>query len=181
MKYSKLPGIHDLHDFIIVRSPDTGSATMLVCNNYYGGPASKSTMKLNPDVSSESSAIPCEDENYITLNKKRDLTATKLAVYTDHAAVQAVLETPSPNGKYSRWWSKLFGSGLRSIKILYIQDNKHAYASSHNPSAQLTIDESHSACDATVTAVQSQNMDLINQLLQAEPVTVIQPEKTSVT
>ena len=71
VKYSKLPGIHDLHDFIIVRSPDTGSATMLVCNNYYGGPASKSTMKLNPDVSSESSAIPCEDENYITLNKKR--------------------------------------------------------------------------------------------------------------
>ena len=39
-------------------------------------------MKLNPDVSSESSAIPCEDENYITLNKKRDLTATKLVHLT---------------------------------------------------------------------------------------------------
>ena len=70
VKYSKLPGICDLHDFIIVRSPDTGSATMLVHNNCYGGTASKSTMKLNPDVSSENSAIPCEDENYITLNKK---------------------------------------------------------------------------------------------------------------
>ena len=98
MKYSKLPGIHDLHDFIIVRSPDTGSATMLVCNNYYGRPASKSTMKLNPDMFLEISAIPCEDENYTTLNQKRDLTATKLAVYIDHAAVQAVLETLSPNG-----------------------------------------------------------------------------------
>ena len=70
MKYSKLPEIRDLHDFIIVRSPDTGSATMLLRHHCYGGPASNSTMKLNPDVSSESSAIPCEDENYITLNKK---------------------------------------------------------------------------------------------------------------
>ena len=97
-----------------------------------------------------------------------------VVVYTDHAAVQAVLETPSPNGKHSRWWSKLFGAGLKTIKILYRagQDNKHADALSRNPLAQLTIDESHSACDATVTAVQSQNVGLINQLLQAEPVTV---------
>ena len=32
-----------------------------------------------------------------------------VVVYTDHSAVQAVLETPSPNGKHARWWSKLFG------------------------------------------------------------------------
>ena len=96
-------------------------------------------------------------------------------VYTDHAAVQAVLETPSPNAKHSRCWSKLYGAGLKSIKILYRagQDNKHVDALSCNPSAQLTTtDESCSACDASVEAVQSQNMDLINQLSQAEPVTV---------
>ena len=34
------------------------------------GAAQKSTMKLNPGISSESCTIPCEDENYITLNKK---------------------------------------------------------------------------------------------------------------
>ena len=28
-KYSKLPGIHDLHDFVVVTSPNTGNATML--------------------------------------------------------------------------------------------------------------------------------------------------------
>ena len=63
VKYNKLPGIRYLHDFIILRSPETGSATMLVRNHCYGGPASKSTIKLNSDVSSDSSAIPCEDEN----------------------------------------------------------------------------------------------------------------------
>ena len=98
-----------------------------------------------------------------------------VVVYTDHAAVQAVLETPSPNGKHSRWWSKLYGAGLKSIKILYRagQDNKHVDALSCNPSTQLTTtDESCSTCDANVAAVQSQNIDLINQLSQAEPVTV---------
>lgn len=38
-----------------------------------------------------------------------------LHVYTDHSAVKAVLETPSPSGKHARWWSKVFGSGVRKI------------------------------------------------------------------
>ena len=37
IKYSKLPGIRDLHDFVMVRSPETGSATMLVRDYCYGG------------------------------------------------------------------------------------------------------------------------------------------------
>jgi len=39
-------------------------------------------MKINPGVSPESSAIPDENQNYITLNKKRNLTETKLAHLT---------------------------------------------------------------------------------------------------
>ena len=59
-------------------------------------------------------------------------------IYTDHSTVQAVLETPSSNGKHFRWWSKLYGTGLKSIKIKYRagQDNKHADALSRSPSAQ---------------------------------------------
>ena len=30
LKYYKLPGIRNLRDFVIVRSPETGAATMLV-------------------------------------------------------------------------------------------------------------------------------------------------------
>jgi len=81
-KYTKLPGIRERHDFIIVRSPDTGCATMLVRDHCYGGAAQKSTMKLNSDVSSETNVIPGENENYIALNKKRELTATKLSHLT---------------------------------------------------------------------------------------------------
>ena len=69
IKYSKLPGIRDLHDFVMVRSPETGSATMLVRDYCYGGAVQKSTMKINPGVSLESSVIPDEDQNYITLSK----------------------------------------------------------------------------------------------------------------
>jgi len=50
-------------------------------------------------------------------------------------AVRAVLETPSANGKHARWWSKLFGAGLKSIKIIYHQgkDNLHANTLSCSP------------------------------------------------
>ena len=49
-------------------------------------------------------------------------------VYTDHSAVRAVLETPSASGKHARWWSKLFSSGLRSIKIVYHPGKDNASA-----------------------------------------------------
>ena len=41
-----------------------------------------------------------------------------VTVVTDHSAVRAVLETPSPSGKHARWW-KVFGSGVGQVKIVY--------------------------------------------------------------
>ena len=64
------------------------------------------------------------------------LYGNDVVVYTNHSAVQAVLETPSLNGKHTRWWwSKLLGAGLKSIKTVYRegQDNKHADAISQSP------------------------------------------------
>ena len=43
----------------------------------------------------------------------------KVTVYTDHSAVKAVLETPSPSGKHARWWTKVFGSGVPWVNIVY--------------------------------------------------------------
>ena len=40
-----------------------------------------------------------------------------VVVFTDHLAVKAVLETPNPSGKHARWWSKVFGSGVRNINL----------------------------------------------------------------
>ena len=96
-------------------------------------------------------------------------------VYIDHSAVQAVLETPSSNGKYSRWWSKFYETGLKSIKIVYRsgQDNKHADVLSCSPLTQpTTTDDNDSVCAARVVAIQSQNEELIEKSLQAEPLAV---------
>jgi len=41
-----------------------------------------------------------------------------VVVYTDHSTVKAVLETPNPSGKHARWWSKVFGSGVRNLSRL---------------------------------------------------------------
>ena len=40
-------------------------------------------------------------------------------VYTDHTAVKAVLETPNPSGKHARWWTKVYGSGVKNVTIQY--------------------------------------------------------------
>ena len=49
-------------------------------------------------------------------------------VFTDHSVVKAVLETPSPSGKHAWWWSKIFGSGLRNIHIIYRVGRENANA-----------------------------------------------------
>ena len=39
-------------------------------------------------------------------------------VLTEHSAMEAV-ETPSPNGKHDRWWTKVFGSGVKKVDTAY--------------------------------------------------------------
>ena len=102
-----------------------------------------------------------------------------VVVFTDHSAVHAVLETPSANGKHARWWSKLFGAGLKSIKIVYRpgKDNPHADALSRSPmshSQSAAVSDSRDynpAAQVQVAAVNTSNdVSQIEQLLQAKPV-----------
>ena len=98
-----------------------------------------------------------------------------VVVYTDHSAVQAVLEIPSSNGKHARWWSKLFGAGLKCIKIVYRagQDSKHADAISKSPLPQASSDgNTNSLNDANVAAIKSLEKESIEFLLQAQPANV---------
>ena len=59
----------------------------------------------------------------------------EVTVYTDHTAVKAVLETPSPSGKHARWWTKVYGSGAKSVEIRYRpgRQNSSADALSRSP------------------------------------------------
>ena len=40
-------------------------------------------------------------------------------VLTDHTAINAILETPNPPGKHARWWTKVYGSGVKEVHIMY--------------------------------------------------------------
>ena len=61
----------------------------------------------------------------------------EVTVYTDHTAVKAVLETPNPTGKIARWWTKVYGSGVKGVTIRYRpgRQNGRADALSRSPQA----------------------------------------------
>ena len=42
-----------------------------------------------------------------------------VTVMMDHAAVRAILETPNPSGKHARWWTKVYGMGIKQVKIIH--------------------------------------------------------------
>lgn len=90
-----------------------------------------------------------------------------VTVYTDNAAVRAVLETPNPSGKHARWWSKVYSSGIKTIKVIHKsgKTNKNANALSRNPVEPL---ECRANGDSQVAAVRSDGADL-TELLQLEP------------
>ena len=99
-------------------------------------------------------------------------------VFTDHSAVKAVLETPSPSGKHARWWSKMFGSGVRSLQITYRagRENANADALSRCPPEDVTNStptvlspmSNTASSDVQVAQVQSTDRDIV-ELLQSPP------------
>ena len=59
----------------------------------------------------------------------------KVTVYTDHAAATAVIQNPRASGRHTRWWTKVHGSGLKEVHIIYRagKENVVADALSWNP------------------------------------------------
>ena len=89
-------------------------------------------------------------------------------VLTDHSAVRAVLETPNLTGKHTRWWSKVFGSGIKNITIKYRsgKENSNSDALSRCPQGQAP--STPMVTDAEVHSVDTD--DIMSQLLQCPPV-----------
>ena len=63
------------------------------------------------------------------------LYGNSVTVHTDHTAIKAVLESPHPTGKHARWWTRVYGRGVKEVRILYRagKENKNADALSRNP------------------------------------------------
>ena len=66
-----------------------------------------------------------------------------VTVVTDHAAVKAVLGVPNLTGQHARWWSKVYGSGIRQIDIVHRtgKENQHADALSRHPVLPAPLDD----------------------------------------
>ena len=76
-KYSKLPGIQELHDFIVVKQQDTGIAAMKVRERCYEGSIQPSPLKVTSGDPHDS-IIPQESENYLALNRIREFHSSKV-------------------------------------------------------------------------------------------------------
>ena len=92
------------------------------------------------------------------------LYGNSITVYTDHAAVKTVLETPNPSGKHAHWWSKVYESGVKSISIEYKsgKSNMNADALSRNPVGR-TIQQ----VEDQVAAIQTEST--LIELLVSQP------------
>ena len=96
----------------------------------------------------------------------------KVTVYTDYAAVKAVLGALNLNGKHARWWNKVhaYGSGIREVDIVYRakHNNCHADALSRQPVLS-PASEDDNAEEVQVARVASQHIgdgDIIDLLLK---------------
>ena len=64
-----------------------------------------------------------------------------VTVLTDHSAVKAVLTSPNLTGKQGRWWTRVFGSGVKDIRIVYRagRENVVADALSRSPEGEVPL------------------------------------------
>ncbi len=99
------------------------------------------------------------------------LYGQEVTVYTDHSAVKAVLLSPKPGGKHARWRTKVYGSGIRDLKIVHRSGKSNANADSLSRSPlSRAPQESIGESECQVAAISSQSVDVrdISSLLQSE-------------
>ena len=81
-----------------------------------------------------------------------------VTVCTDHSAVKAILNAPSPSGKHARWWTKVYGADIWNLKILHRPGkNNNADAlsrSTYNPAPREGLGEA----ELQVAAISSANL-----------------------
>ena len=102
------------------------------------------------------------------------LYGSTVRVVTDYSAVKSVLETPDPTRKHARWWTRVYGSGVKAVDILYRsgQDNVGAGALSRNPCHPPLV-VGIAKGEVKVATIATEDM---SALLQVDPVIVEQSD-----
>lgn len=80
-KYSKFPGIRSLHDFLFMKNTVTGTVTAKTRRLCYTGSFSNATMHVLTG-NEHLNVIPGEAQSYKSLNKTRNLSASKMTHLT---------------------------------------------------------------------------------------------------
>ncbi len=98
----------------------------------------------------------------------------EVTVFTDHSAVKAVLETPHPTGKHDRWWTKVYGSGVKTVRIQYRPGRLNSSVDALSRSPQAPSPASGVGEDGSQVAIVSveatdNHLD-VQMLLEAEPI-----------
>ena len=89
-----------------------------------------------------------------------------VTVVTDHTAVKAILQTPNPSGKHARWWTKVYASGVKNVKIQYRPGRLNSSADALSRSPQGTLRQaSHDHSEPQVSAITSSDVADIPSLL----------------
>lgn len=78
-KYTKLPGVRSLHDFVCARRPRTGNAHVRVRNVCYEGSIRDAPIKVSRGHLPSENAIPGEEASYLSGGLKKEVSATKQA------------------------------------------------------------------------------------------------------
>ena len=106
----------------------------------------------------------------------------QVSIYTDHAAVKAVLGTPNLSGKHARWWNKVHGSGISEIDIVHRagRENRHADALSRQPilPAPAEEDSELEVQVAKIASAQVPDTLMISELLGQQPMNDITDSDT---
>ena len=77
-KFSKMPGIQSLHDFVFKHCV-TGAVVARTRAMCYAGPFSPATIRILAERDPTESVIPDETQTYTGLNKKRSLSESKMS------------------------------------------------------------------------------------------------------
>jgi len=97
-----------------------------------------------------------------------------VTIIIDHAAVEAILRAPNLTGRHARWWSKVYGSGIKHIDIVHYagKRNPHADCLSRQPVMPAPLDEDANT-DVQIAQISCTTLSTVGAMLQEEP-TVIQ-------
>ena len=94
-----------------------------------------------------------------------------VTVITDHATVKAVVGAPNLTGQHARWWSKVYGSGIKLIDIVHRagKESQHADALLRQPVLPAPLDDVTNK-EVQIAHISSETEDITGStLLNMEP------------